>query len=86
MSEKYDAVIIGTGIIGSPIGFELAKKGWKTLNIDTLPAGCLQISSAWPYGPNPVRKFNTAIHSARDSLSAANPRMTLFDHVGRMPP
>ncbi len=38
MSEKYDAVIIGTGIIGSPIGFELAKKGWKTLNVDTLPA------------------------------------------------
>ena len=38
MSEKYDAVILGTGIIGSPIGFELAKKGWKTLNVDTLPA------------------------------------------------
>ena len=38
MSERYDAVIIGAGIIGAPIGFELAKKGWKTLNIDMLPA------------------------------------------------
>ncbi len=38
MSERYDAVIIGTGILGTPIGFELAKKGWKTLNVDTLPA------------------------------------------------
>ncbi|MDP6786905.1 MAG: FAD-dependent oxidoreductase [Rhodospirillales bacterium] len=38
MSDKYDAIIIGAGILGAPIGFELAKKGWKTLNVDTLPA------------------------------------------------
>ncbi len=38
MSEKYDAVIIGAGIIGCCIGFELAKKGYKTLNVDKQPA------------------------------------------------
>ncbi len=40
MSEnpRYDAIIIGAGIIGSNIGFELAKAGYKTLNIDKLPA------------------------------------------------
>lgn len=38
MSENYDAIIIGAGVIGSAVGLELARKGWKTLNIDKLPA------------------------------------------------
>jgi sarcosine oxidase, subunit beta len=36
-NKKYDAIIIGAGIIGAPIAFELAKQGYKTLNIDKLP-------------------------------------------------
>ena len=35
-NKQYDAVIIGAGIIGNCISFELAKKGYKTLNIDKL--------------------------------------------------
>jgi len=38
MSEKYDAIIIGAGIIGANLGFEMSKAGYKTLNIDKLPA------------------------------------------------
>ena len=38
MSETYDAVVIGAGIIGAATGLELAKKGRKTLNLDKLPA------------------------------------------------
>ncbi len=38
MNERYDAVIIGAGIIGAAIGLELSRKGWKTLNLDRLPA------------------------------------------------
>ena len=34
--KKYDAIIIGAGIIGNCIAFELAKKGWKTLSVDKL--------------------------------------------------
>ena len=37
MDGKYDAVIIGAGVIGACTAFELAKKGWKTLSIDKLP-------------------------------------------------
>ena len=37
MNDKYDVIIIGAGIIGCAIAFELAKKGYKTLNIDKLP-------------------------------------------------
>ena len=37
MDKKADAVIIGAGVIGSSVAFELAKRGYKTLNIDKLP-------------------------------------------------
>ncbi len=37
MGKKYDAIIIGAGIIGCTTAFELAKKGYKTLNIDKQP-------------------------------------------------
>ena len=38
MPATYDAVVIGAGVIGASIGFELAKRGYRTLNIDKLPA------------------------------------------------
>ena len=38
MSESYDAIIIGAGIIGACTAYELAKRGWRTLNLDKLPA------------------------------------------------
>lgn len=38
MTKTADAIIIGSGIIGCNISFELAKKGWKTVNVDTLTA------------------------------------------------
>ncbi|MFQ5410133.1 MAG: NAD(P)/FAD-dependent oxidoreductase, partial [Anaerolineales bacterium] len=38
MSEKqYDAIVIGAGVIGCAIAFELARKGYKTVNIDRQP-------------------------------------------------
>ncbi|MCG8632644.1 MAG: FAD-binding oxidoreductase [Desulfobacterales bacterium] len=39
--KKYDAIIIGTGIIGNCIAYEMAQKGYKTLSIDKLGgSGC----------------------------------------------
>ena len=35
--DRYDAIVIGAGVIGANIGFELAKAGHRTLNIDKLP-------------------------------------------------
>jgi len=37
-NQRYDAIVIGAGVIGAAIAFELAKKGWRTLNVDKLPA------------------------------------------------
>jgi len=34
--KEYDAIIIGAGIIGNCIAYELALKGFKTLNVDKL--------------------------------------------------
>ena len=38
MNTTPDALIIGSGIIGTALAFEMAKKGYHTLNIDKLPA------------------------------------------------
>ena len=37
MNRTVDAIIVGAGVIGSAVAFELAKRGYKTLNIDKLP-------------------------------------------------
>ncbi len=38
MDQKYDAIIIGAGIIGGCMAFELSKRKLKTLSVDKLPA------------------------------------------------
>ena len=38
MTESYDAVVIGAGVIGAAVGLELARAGRKVLNVDRLPA------------------------------------------------
>ena len=38
MPRTHDVVIIGAGISGAAIAFELSKKGYKTLNVDKLAA------------------------------------------------
>ena len=34
MSNPIDAIIIGTGVIGTATAFEMAKAGYKTLSLD----------------------------------------------------
>ena len=38
MAERYDAVIIGAGVIGAAVALELARRGRRTLSLDALPA------------------------------------------------
>ncbi|RMD62191.1 MAG: FAD-binding oxidoreductase, partial [Alphaproteobacteria bacterium] len=37
-TRDFDAIIIGAGIIGAALALGLARKGWRTLNVDRLPA------------------------------------------------
>lgn len=39
--KKYDVIIIGAGITGASIAYELSKKGYQTLNVDPLSAAGL---------------------------------------------
>ncbi|SVB10208.1 uncharacterized protein METZ01_LOCUS163062, partial [marine metagenome] len=37
-NNAYDVIIIGAGIIGAATAYELSKKGYRTINLDMLPA------------------------------------------------
>ena len=41
MSKSHDAVIIGAGIIGAAIGYDLSKRGRRTLNVEM--QGCVDL-------------------------------------------
>ena len=36
--NRHDVIIIGAGIIGCAIALSMTRKGYKTLNVDALPA------------------------------------------------
>jgi len=38
MTNKFDAIIIGAGVVGCSIALALSKRGLRTLNVDSLPA------------------------------------------------
>ena len=38
MAKDFDAIVIGAGIIGAATALALARKGWRTLSLDKLPA------------------------------------------------
>ncbi|WP_040494964.1 NAD(P)/FAD-dependent oxidoreductase [Ilumatobacter nonamiensis] len=44
--NDYDAIIIGAGVIGGAVGFELARRGHRTLNIDKGPGAGYGSTSA----------------------------------------
>ena len=46
VDDRYDAVIIGAGVIGCAIALALSRKGYRTLNVDRLPAAGYGSTSA----------------------------------------
>ena len=46
MEKNYDVIIVGAGVIGNAIAFELSKKGYRTLNIDRNPSSGYGSTSA----------------------------------------
>jgi sarcosine oxidase, subunit beta len=67
MAEPVDVVIIGAGVIGAATAFELAKRRYRTLNIDKLPSSS--------YGPTAnscaiVRAHYSTEHGVRMAYAA----------------
>jgi sarcosine oxidase, subunit beta len=64
MTKQADAIIIGAGVIGASIAYELAKRGYKTLNVDKLPSA--------GYGPTSNScSIVRAHYSSRDGVAMA---------------
>src|SRR3954454_14367464 len=64
MTKQAEAIIIGAGVIGASIAYELAKRGYKTLNIDKLPSA--------GYGPTSNSCAIVRAHySSRDGVAMA---------------
>jgi sarcosine oxidase subunit beta len=65
MTRDADAIIIGAGVIGAAIASELCKRGYRTLNIDKLPAA--------GYGPTGSScSIVRAHYSSRDGVAMAH--------------
>jgi sarcosine oxidase subunit beta len=61
----YDAIIIGAGVIGAAIAYELAKRAYRTLNVDKLPAA--------GYGPTSNScSIVRAHYSSREGVAMAH--------------
>ena len=62
-AAEYDAIIVGAGVIGCSISMQLARAGWRTLNIEKGPSagsgstgyssGCLRSYYRFPLLPVP---------------------------------
>jgi sarcosine oxidase subunit beta len=73
MEDQQDAILIGAGIIGAATALGLAKRGYKTVNIDALPAA--------GYGPTSnscaiVRFF----YSTRDGVAMAHESAAFWEN------
>ncbi len=44
--ERFDAIIIGAGVIGAAVAYELTRRGWRTLSLDRGPAAGFGSTSA----------------------------------------
>mmetsp|Transcript_25412 Transcript_25412/g.70771 ORF Transcript_25412/g.70771 Transcript_25412/m.70771 type:complete len:470 (-) Transcript_25412:214-1623(-) len=75
----YDAVVVGAGVIGCSVATELARHGWRTLNVDKLQ-GVGQGSTGYSSG------ICRMMYSLPDSVKFAWEGYTYFqqweDHIG----
>src|SRR5262245_18092212 len=77
--QTYDAIIIGAGVIGTASGLELARKGWRTLNVDKNPAaGYGSTSSSCAV----IRTFYSTVESLAFALQGYHYSKLWADYLG----
>jgi len=79
LENTFDAIIIGAGVIGTSIAFELSKKGFSTLNVDKNPAvgyGSTSASCAI------IRTFYSTVDASALAYEGWHYWKNWADHVG----
>lgn len=69
MRNNADVIILGAGIVGCSIAFALSKRGYKTLNIDALPAAGYGSTSHSSAVIRPIYSHITSCAIAHESRS-----------------
>ena len=80
MNKRYDAIIIGAGVVGACTAFEMAKAGWKTLSIDKLPASGYGSTSN---SCSIIRTYYSALETCALAYEGWHYWRNWADHVGR---
>jgi sarcosine oxidase subunit beta len=62
--SRPDAIVIGAGVIGGAVAYELARRGWRTVSVDKAPAAGFGSTSA----SSAVVRFS---YSTRSGVAAA---------------
>jgi len=79
VSDNFDAIVIGAGVIGAATAFELAKSGRRTLSLDRLPAagyGSTSSSSAV------IRSFYSTVAGANLAWESYQVWLDWAGHIG----
>jgi sarcosine oxidase subunit beta len=79
MTVRYDAVIIGAGVIGAAVGLELARRGWRTLNLDALPAAGYGSTSG---SAAVIRVYYSTLHGTALAYEGYHYWRRWADHLG----
>lgn len=79
MSDKTDVIILGAGIVGCSIAFALSKRGYKTRNVDTLPAAGYGSTSHSSAVIRPIYSHITSCAIAHESRSIWKEWETFID-------
>lgn len=79
MTQSYDAIVIGAGVMGSSISLELARSGRSVLCVDAGPA----VGSGSTSSSSAIIRFNySTFDSVLTAWEAAHRWKTFADHLG----
>ena len=79
MAERYEAVIIGAGVIGAAVALELARRGVRTLSLDALPAAGYGSTSA---SAAVIRVYYSTLHGTALAYEGFHYWLHWAQHLG----
>jgi flavin-dependent dehydrogenase len=81
--ERYDAVVVGARVAGSPLAIELARAGWDVLLVDRdeFPSDTLSTQGIWPNGLARLDELGALeLLTSRHRVPFIEHRFRVFEH------